>query len=409
MNRITVGVAGLLGLLLVVVLMERPQTERLSAQVDRKRAHGEVSVLDFGAIGDGKTDDRAAIQAAIDAGDEIHFPDVPQFYRIKGTLQMGGSKQSGGKRLIGHRPCRGGGAFQGKGPLLQGEGAGPLFVAKGGTQQNRAIELVGLSALNEGSSVVDLMSGIDAMMDNCWLKSLSNPDATVRLRESYNVTIRESTIVCSGGGFAITAYQQCNKLRVQNCRLGGGDLGGAIHVEQSANVQLEGNLVELGVYGFVVSSGIRLDQPDAGNVEGAGVCHALRIASNYFENVQHPLVIGSALNRGQHPGQAVFGAVIESNNIGTYGFDSPLMTLGRLKAASIRGNSFWRKADGKAPAILVTYAAGANPSHPTGCVVEANHLTNGAGPFFSGAEAKAAGVTLLQRLRTDNEIKQPEK
>jgi len=409
MNHKYASAAGLLSLLLIAALLPSSGVERLSGEVNKTPDGGRVSVVDFGATGDGKTDDRAAIQAAIDAGDEIHFPDAPKFYRVVGSLQIGGSHQTGAKRLIGHRPCRGGGAFPGKPSLVQGDGSAPLFVAKGTTQQNRAIEIIGLSALNHGHSVVDFMSGIDAMIDNCWLLSLKNTEATIRLRESYNVTIRESTIGCSGGGFAITAYQQCNKLRIQNCRLGGGDVGGAVHVEQSANVQLEGNLVELGLYGFVVSSGIRLDHPDEGNVEGAGVCHALRITSNYFENVQHPLVIGSALNLAKHPGQAVFAAVIESNNIGTYGFDSPLMTLGRLKGAAIKGNSFWRKADGKSPAILATYSPGASPSHPVGCVFEANHLTNGSGPFLSGADVKVGGVSLLQKLKADNEIKQPEK
>jgi hypothetical protein len=381
----------------------------LMGQVERQKSGtgGRVSVLEFGAVGDGKTDDRAAIQAAIDAGDEIHFPDVPAFYRVAGSLQIGGSDKSGGKRLLGHRPCRGGGGFEGKPPLIQGDGSATLLLAAGTTRQNRAIELCGLSALNVGRPVLDLMSGIDAMVDNCWLRTLKNTDASVRLRESYNVTIRESTLGCSGGGFAVTAYQQCNKLRIQNCRLGGGDVGGGVHIEQSANVQLEGNLMELGVFGMVVSSGIRLDQPDAGNVEGAGVCHALRIASNYFENIQHPMVIASAMNLGKHPGQAVFGAVIEANNIGNYDFDFPLLTVGRLQAASIRGNSFWRKADGTAAAIHATFSNGATPAHATSCVVEANHLTNGKGPFLGTDDAKVGGIPLAQKLKTSNEIKLP--
>lgn len=400
------GLLGFLGIASLVCAAYFPSTPRLIGQVD-KPVSGRISVLDYGAVGDGKTDDGPAIQAAIDAGDEVHFPDVPAFYRVSGSILIGGSHQMGAKRLIGHRPCRGGGAFQGKPALIQGDGDGTLFLATGKTQQNRAIELVGLSALNHGKPVLDLMSGIDALVDGCTLRSLKNTDASVRIRESYNVTIRESTINCSGGGFAITAYQQCNKLRVQNCRLGGGELGGAIHVEQSINVQLEGNIVELGVFGMVVSSGIRPDQPQAGKVEGAGVCHALRITNNYFENVKHALVIGSAMGLGNEPGQAVFAAVIESNNIGNYGLDFPLITLGRVQDASIRCNSLWRKADGKSPAIHVTYARGATPAHLVSSIIEANHLTNGKGPFLEADDVKVGPVPFAQKLKAENRISTP--
>ena len=401
------GVFGLLMAVAVVGFESAHSIRRVNGQAERRPSDGRVSVLDFGAVGDGKTDDSAAIQAAIDAGEEIHFPDVRAFYRVVGSLQIGGQNQLGAKRLIGHRPCRGGGAFKGKPPLIQGDGSAPLLVAIGKTNQNRALELTGLSAANVTMPVLELSSGIDALVDNCWFSSQRNPDATVKLRESYGVTIRESTIHCSGGGFAVTAYQQCNALRIQQCRLGGGDLGGAVHIEQSANVQFDANIIELGVYGLVVSSGIRPDQPKAGHVEGAGVCHALRVIGNYFENVQHPIVIASAMNAENHPGQAVFGAVIESNNMSQRSFDLPLLTIGRLRAGSIRGNSFWRKADGKAPAVYVTYARGATPAYPASCIIEANHLTNGTGVFFQCDDVRVKGEALSQVLQAENRIALP--
>jgi hypothetical protein len=379
----------------------------VAGQTSRSPSGGRVSVLDFGAVGDGRTDDRAAIQAAIDAGDEIHFPEVPAYYRINGSLRIGGTHHTGSKRLIGHRPCRGGGFASGKPPLIHGDGSTALLVAEGSTAQNRAVELIGISALNSGKPVLDLMSGTDAMIENCSFKSIKNTDAAIRLRDSFNVTISESSLHCLGGGFAVTAYRQCNKLRIHNCRLGGGDNGGAVHIEQSAAVEIAGNIFEPCQFGLVASSGIRLDQPAAGNVDGAGFCHAIRITGNYFENVQHPLVLASAMNQSNHHGLVVAGAIIESNNIGTYAYDFPLLTIGRLQAASIRGNSFWRKTDGQSPAIWATFAARATPAHATDCVIECNHMTNGSGKFLDADPANVGDVPFLKQLNSENRIAIP--
>jgi hypothetical protein len=51
-----------------------------------------VSVLDFGAVGDGTTDDTVAIQAAIDASRVVHFP--PGTYLVTSTLVVSNGNQS---------------------------------------------------------------------------------------------------------------------------------------------------------------------------------------------------------------------------------------------------------------------------------------------------------------------------
>ena len=361
-----------------------------------------VSVMDFGAIGDGIADDRTAIQRAIDSADEIHFPDAKAFYRVSGYLNIGGTNQKGGKRLIGHRPCRGGGPVKGKPALIQGDGLWVLFCAIGDPPKNRAIELIGLSASNKAKPVLQLASGVDALVEHCWFVSTDCQYATVLLRESYNVTIAESTIGCHGGGFAITAYQQCNMLRIRDNRLGGGALGGGIHVEQSGSVKLDGNLFEIGVYGIVVGSGIRLDQPKAGMVEGAGACHVTRIIGNYFEQVKYPLVIGSGL--GHAPGSAVFAPVIESNQIGSGG-EFPLLTMGRVQAGLIRGNSFWPMGGSKSPAIYVTSAPeGGDITFPSACQIESNTHVKAGGPLI-GFE-KARTPNLERSFRSANQIQE---
>lgn len=65
-------------------------------------SHGAVNVLDFGAKGDGVTDDTAAIQAAIDAvaaagGGKIIIPYSPKGYRIARPA----------KEFVDGKPCRG--------------------------------------------------------------------------------------------------------------------------------------------------------------------------------------------------------------------------------------------------------------------------------------------------------------
>lgn len=47
-----------------------------------------VSVKDFGAVGDGVTDDTAAIQAAIDAADAVDFGDASNTYKVTNSLDL---------------------------------------------------------------------------------------------------------------------------------------------------------------------------------------------------------------------------------------------------------------------------------------------------------------------------------
>lgn len=69
-----------------------PSAAQLSAT-----AHGSVSVVDFGARGDGREDDAKAFQAALDTGRDVTVPPAETFYRVSRSLAM----RKAGQRICG--------------------------------------------------------------------------------------------------------------------------------------------------------------------------------------------------------------------------------------------------------------------------------------------------------------------
>jgi hypothetical protein len=60
-----------------------------------------VSVVDFGAKGDGTTDDTAAIQAAVDTRKTVFFPKPPTFYKITSFVELQSTSHLTGEEGVG--------------------------------------------------------------------------------------------------------------------------------------------------------------------------------------------------------------------------------------------------------------------------------------------------------------------
>lgn len=107
--------------------------EGSTGAVDRiltARLQDRVSVKDFGAVGDGVTDDTAAIQAAVDSGNPVFFPSGT--YALDGTIDIGAGAKLYGSGI-------------GKSILLQTNAGSAHVIDALSTSTKGGIEIVGLT------------------------------------------------------------------------------------------------------------------------------------------------------------------------------------------------------------------------------------------------------------------------
>lgn len=128
-----------------------------------KAREGYYSVKDFGAVGNGSTDDSTAIQAAIDAvvaaagGGTVYFPSGS--YKITTTINV----TSGSVRLLGDHV--------GSASILSTGTTGTMILLTGNRHSIENLLIYrNTHSTNSNSIVVSIVNGVQCKLDNCWLQ-----------------------------------------------------------------------------------------------------------------------------------------------------------------------------------------------------------------------------------------------
>lgn len=367
-----------------------------------------VTVKQFGAKGDGVTDDTAAIQACTDANSVIYYPTPSSFYKVT-SIQSGGTSGTGNKIHVG--------TYTGLNPgglgMVRGSGAASAFKTgiypSGNSSLNRQISFFGMSVSNTNYPAIELLTAINFEVDRCNLSTTTNTTETLKIRMSYRGRVENCSITCSGGGWAVTAFDNCNGVRIQGNITTGGSDGGAIHVEQSQGVSVNRNIIESSKYGIAIATGIDPINPSAGNVVGAGNVNGFECINNYLEVVTYPFFLGYGDGTSSHPGQSIYGASIKDNYVAnsTGVIDGYIAYIGRLNGSEISNNSFYRLVGGAVAALYFSYATGAATPWAQNNRIVNNPVFNGSGAFLNYDNTVLGGPTypgLIGALYGENEI-----
>lgn len=273
-----------------------------------------VNVLDYGAVGDGVTDDTAAIQAAVDTGKTVYLPEPSVEYLVSTITLLdeqtiyGDGKYAQG--LLG----------SGTDPVIQCGNAGDTTV------RQHSIKQLKIRNPNSGECV-NVRNAPNFHMDGCNISSTGANAITLNF--SWRATIKDCSIHCSGAFNAVDALDNVNGLIIDGCTISGGSAGRAMRIGQCQGVRVSNNIIESSLDGIWVAS-----TSDTGD----GNCNGVTIWNNYLEQVSTPIVLGKQFT--------VLGGVVKANYLGnaqtsTISTRTAAITHGRLKGVEITDNAFY--------------------------------------------------------------------
>lgn len=270
-----------------------------------------ANVLDYGAVGDGVTNDTAAIQAAIDTGKTVYLPEASVGYLVSTVYPLDEQKLFGDGR---YATC------------LVGDGSGPVIQCGNGTGAIRQHSLYGLRITNSGERCVYVNYAPNFHMEDCVLSSTGAH--TIQLYFSFRATIRSCSINASGAFTAVYGMDNINGFLLDACTISGGSAGRAVAIGQSQNLGITNNIIESSLDGIWIAS---TNDADDGN------CFGVNIQNNYIEQSSTPFVLGKVFTVG---GLNVSANYVGNTQTSVISARTGILTHGRLRGADIVDNYF---------------------------------------------------------------------
>tara|TARA_R110000772_G_scaffold156700_1_gene267881 strand:+ start:670 stop:2247 length:1578 start_codon:yes stop_codon:yes gene_type:complete len=275
-----------------------------------------VCVLDFGAVGDGITDDTLSIQNALNSSDYVYFPEPSVSYKVSQIS------------LLANQTIFGSGQFS-KG--IEGDGTPNTILIGDGTGAIRQNTILDLNIKNTNSCIYANIAP-NLIIERCSIRATGGHALTLFL--TYRATIQKCFIGCSGSFDAVRGLDNINGLTISQNTISGGGLGRAINLGRCQSVIIDGNIIESSLNGIWIAST---------NDVGAGICNGVSIRSNYLEQVSTPFVLGKVF--------LIRGLEMTANYVGNTNQNiiptrTSFVLIGRIINGNISNNQFYTAVDG---------------------------------------------------------------